>query len=201
MSHDYNQLPANLPAPVDDGAADHLTGLMFPSVDLMSTDGEPVRLAGRAGRSVVYCYPMTGSPDNAPPDGWDLIPGARGCTPQSCAFRDHHAELQVLGAQVFGLSTQTTGYQQEAVERLHLPFAILSDASLELAARLQLPTFEIEALPEGVGPTRMLKRLTMIVRDGEIEKVFYPIFPPDANAVQVVRWLRENPLDTGPASA
>jgi peroxiredoxin len=144
---------------------------------------------------------MTGSPDNATPDGWDQIPGARGCTPQSCAFRDHHAELQALGAQVFGLSTQTTGYQREAVERLQLPFAILSDSGLELTSRLRLPTFEIETLPDDVGPTRLLKRLTMIVNEGHIEQVFYPVFPPDANAAQVVQWLRENPSDSGLSGA
>lgn len=192
MAHDYTQLPPDLPAPEDDGGADHLTGMALPDVALLATDGRTVRLAELAGRTVVYCYPMTGSPDNPPPDGWDLIPGARGCTPQSCAFRDLHGELQSLGARVFGLSTQRTGYQREAVERLHLSFALLSDARLEFTRALDLPTFEVEALPDAVGPSRLLKRLTMILRDGRIEHVFYPVFPPDRNAA-AVDWLSRHP--------
>ncbi|MGE3520900.1 MAG: peroxiredoxin, partial [Vicinamibacterales bacterium] len=126
-------LPPNLPVPEDDGAANHLAGARVPPVSLASTDGRLVDLSTLTGRTVVFCYPRTGRPGVEPPDGWDLVPGARGCTPQSCAFRDHHHEFQLLGAGVFGLSTQDTGYQREAAERLHLPFALLSDASLELA--------------------------------------------------------------------
>lgn len=190
---DYAALPPDLPAPGDDGAADHLVGSAFPPLSLPATDGTRIRLAELDGRSVVYCYPMTGAPDNPPPDGWDLIPGARGCTPQSCSFRDHHAELQALGARVFGLSTQRTGYQREAAERLHLPFPLLSDSDLELAGDLALPTFEIESLPDSVGPSRLLKRLTMIVEGGTIEYVFYPVFPPDRNAAEVIAWLTSSP--------
>jgi peroxiredoxin len=180
------ELPAGLPVPEDDGAAEHLPGLELPPVSLASTSGENVDLSALAGRTVLYCYPMTGRPDRALPAGWDGIPGARGCTPQSCAFRDHHAELGALGARVFGLSTQSTGYQREAKERLHLPFELLSDQELRFAGALGLPTFEVEG-------TVLLKRLTMIVSDGRIEKVFYPVFPPDKNAGEVAAWLARNP--------
>ncbi|HSJ33553.1 MAG TPA: peroxiredoxin [Acidimicrobiia bacterium] len=190
---DYAALPPDLPAPEDDGAADHLVGTALPPLALPATDGTRARLADLDGRSVVYCYPMTGAPDNPPPDGWDLIPGARGCTPQSCSFRDHHAELQALGARVFGLSTQRTSYQREAAERLHLPFPLLSDSRLELAGALALPTFDNELLPKSFGPSTLLKRLTMIVRDGRIEHVFYPVFPPDRNADEVISWLTRPP--------
>jgi len=176
------ELPDNLPAPVDDGACDHLPGMKLPSVPLMPTGGREVDLAGLPGRTVVYCYPRTGRPDREPPQGWNEIPGARGCTPQSCAFRDHHKELQSLGAAVFGLSTQTTEYQREAVERLHLPFELLSDAELVLVRKLSLPTFEIESMT-------LIKRLTLILFEGRIEKVFYPVFPPDRNAEEVMQWL------------
>ncbi len=177
------ELPPDLPAPVDDGAADHLRGLHMPSVPLPSTAGGLVDLAELPGRTVVYCYPRTGEPDKDSPPGWDEIPGARGCTPQACAFRDHHAELQALGARVYGLSTQTTAYQQEVVARLHLPFDLLSDAELRFAAALHLPTFEIAGMT-------LIKRLTLIIRDGTIEHVFYPVFPPNRSAADVVAWLR-----------
>jgi peroxiredoxin len=176
------ELPENLPVPIDDGACRHLTGLRLPSVALMSTAGRLVDLSKQAGRVVVYCYPRTGQPEVEPPAGWDEIPGARGCTPQACAFRDHYADLQRLDAQVFGLSTQATDYQREAAERLHLPFELLSDSALEFAHALQLPTFEVAGLT-------LIKRLTLIVRDGRIEKVFYPVFPPDKNAGEVIDWL------------
>lgn len=179
-----NQLPADLPVPVDDGACDHLPGLRLPSVPLRSTAGETVDLALLKGRTVVYCYPRTGRPDQEPPKGWNEIPGARGCTPQSCAFRDHHGALSDLGARVFGLSTQDTEYQREAVDRLHLPFPLLSDADLALARGLRLPTFEVQSMV-------LIKRLTLVIRDGRIEKVFYPVFPPDRNAEQVIAWLRQ----------
>ncbi len=181
-SDDLYQLPANLPVPVDDGACNHLTGVRLPSLALTSTSNRAVNLAILSGTVVLYCYPRTGQPDKHPPAGWDEIPGARGCTPQSCAFRDHHTELQRLGAQVFGLSTQDTAYQKEVAGRLHLPFDLLSDNTLELTTRLKLPTFEM-------GGMTLVKRLTLIIRDGVIEKVFYPVFPPDKNAEEVVAWL------------
>ncbi|MCR9220240.1 MAG: peroxiredoxin [Alphaproteobacteria bacterium] len=176
---------STLPAPEDDGAADHLPGLAVPSRPLVATDGGAVDLAALAGRTVVYAYPMTGRPDAPLPEGWDMIPGARGCTPQSCAFRDHFAELRALGvAHLFGLSTQTSAYQAEAAARLHLPFPLLSDPDLALAEALRLPWFETAGM-------RLLKRLTLILRDGRIETVFYPVFPPDRNAQAVLDWLRD----------
>ncbi len=175
-----------IPAPEDDGGADHLAGTVLPSLGLMSTSGEAIRLADLAGRSVVYAYPMTGRPDTPLPDGWDLIPGARGCTPQSCAFRDHAAELSDLGTnRIFGLSTQTPAYQREAAERLHLPFPLLSDADLALATALDLPLFEVQGMT-------LIKRLTMVIDDGSISKVFYPVFPPDQNARIVIEWLQQH---------
>jgi peroxiredoxin len=179
------ELPKDLPEPTDDGASDHLLGTRIPPVALMSTAGEPVDLSALPDRTVVYCYPLTGRPDGELPQGWDEIPGARGCTPQSCAFRDHHEELRTLGARVFGLSTQSTGYQQEAADRLHLPYELLSDEDLRFAGALSLPTFEVEGMV-------LLKRLTMIIDDGRIEKVFYPVFPPDKNAEEVIGWLRQD---------
>jgi len=178
------ELPKDLPVPVDDGACDHLTGMRIPSVRLNSTAGRMVNLATLAGRTVLYCYPRTGRPDVEPPQGWNEIPGARGCTPQSCAFRDHSNELKALGARVFGLSTQTTEYQREAAERLHLPFDLLSDADLTFARTLRVPTFQVESMT-------LIKRLTMIIRDARIEKVFYPVFPPDRNAEEVTGWLAQ----------
>jgi len=178
------ELPNNLPAPEDDGAADHLPGMRLPPVSLASTSGEVVDLSALPGRTVVYCYPMTGRPDRSLPTGWDEIPGARGCTPQSCSFRDHHAELRALGARVFGLSTQDTDYQREAATRLHLPFALLSDADLAFAGALGMPTFEVEGMV-------LLKRLTLVIDEGWIEKVFYPVFPPDRSAEEVVEWLED----------
>jgi peroxiredoxin len=181
------ELPEGLPVPEDNGAADHLPGMRLPSVPLPSTAGTQVDLSRLPGRTVAYCYPMTGRPGEELPRGWDEIPGARGCTPQSCAFRDHHAELKALGvARVFGVSTQDTGYQQEAKERLHLPFELLSDEGLALAEALDLPTFEVEGKV-------LLKRLTFIANDGVVEKVFYPVFPPDSNAAEVAKWLARNP--------
>ncbi len=182
------ELPADLPIPVDDGACAHLGGMRLPSVPLPSTAGRTVDLSGLQGWTVVYAYPRTGRPDQQIPTGWDEIPGARGCTPQACAFRDHYPDLRRLGAQVFGLSTQTTGYQREAVDRLRLPFELLSDAELRFAGALRLPTFEF-AWGFGAEPAVLIKRLTLIVRDGRIEQVFYPVFPPDKNAEQVQAWL------------
>ena len=186
MDRPFNvyQLPDDLPVPEDDGACDHLPGMKLPSVLLPATDGRLVDLAALPGRTVVYAYPRTGRPDQPLPDGWDAIPGARGCTPQSCAFRDHYGELLALGADVVGLSTQDTDYQREAVNRLHLPFPLLSDADLSLTRALRLPAFEVNGMT-------LTKRLTMIVRNGAIEHVFYPVFPPDRNAGDVIAWLRE----------
>jgi peroxiredoxin len=177
-------LPEGIPVPTDDGASDHLPGMRLPSVPLMSTAGKPVDLSALSGKTVVYCYPMTGRPDRGLPQDWDEIPGARGCTPQSCSFRDHHAELRDLGARVFGLSTQDTKYQQEAAERLYLPFELLSDEGLAFAKTLGLPTFEADGMI-------LLKRLTLIIEDGRIGKVFYPVFPPGKNAEEVLAWLRQ----------
>src|SRR5216683_1852169 len=146
-THNPNILPADLPVPEDDGAARHLAGLRLPSIALAATDGTQVDLAALAGRTVVYIYPRTGRPGVALPDGWDAIPGARGCTPQSCSFRDHFAELRALGVDhLFGLSTQDPDYQREAAERLHLPFAILADAGLRFTRALRLPTFEVDGM-------------------------------------------------------
>jgi peroxiredoxin len=181
-------LPDDLPVPVDDGAADHLRGAAVPNVALPATDGSEISIAGLTGRTVVYAYPRTGKPgDIALVEDWDLIPGARGCTPEACGFRDHHSELARAGAAVFGLSTQATDYQREAVDRLGLPFAILSDADLELTRALRLPTLDV------AGQT-LLKRLTMLVRDGTIEHVWYPVFPPDRHAGEVLAWLEANPV-------
>ena len=174
---------STIPAPADDGAARHLTGMRMRSLPLPATDGTTVDLSALPGRVVVYAYPRTGRPGVENPDKWDLIPGARGCTPQSCSFRDHFAELKALGVgRLFGLSTQDTAYQREAAERLHLPFAILSDEHLELTRAMRLPTFATSGMT-------LLKRLTLVISDGTIERVFYPVFPPDRNAGEVVAWL------------
>jgi peroxiredoxin len=186
-SHNPLVLPHDLPVPADDGAASHLPGTKLPDIALAATDGSSVNLSKLHGRTVVYAYPRTGEPGKAPPDGWDAIPGARGCTPQSCAFRDHHAELRALGvAQLYGLSTQDTAYQQEAAGRLHLPFALLSDAEFRLQRALRLPVFEVAGMT-------LFKRFTLIIDDGVITKVFYPVFPPDRNAEDVAAWLRVSP--------
>jgi peroxiredoxin len=172
-----------IPAPQDDGGANHLPGLSLPSVSLVSTKGELVDLARLQGKSVIYAYPMTGRPEKPLPDGWDLIPGARGCTPQSCAFRDHASELADLGVRnLFGLSTQDTEYQREAADRLHLPFPLLSDSDLLLTKALELPTLQVEHMT-------LIRRLTMIIDDAVITKVFYPVFPPDQNVELVIDWL------------
>ena len=182
--HDPTVLPEDLPMPRDDGAARHLTGAKLPALALAATDGAQVDLSTLAGRTVVYVYPRTGRPGHASPTGWDGIPGARGCTPQSCGFRDHFAELKRLGvAHLFGLSTQDTDYQREAVERLHLPFAVLSDADLKLTRALDLPTFTVDGLT-------LIRRMAWVIDDGVITRVFYPVFPPDKNAEEVVSWIQ-----------
>jgi peroxiredoxin len=180
-------LPPDLPEPVDDGAADHLEGAALPSLSLPATSGAQIDLAAVAeGTLVIYCYPRTGRPGEPLPPGWDRIPGARGCTPQSCAFRDHFAELEALGATVLGLSAQSLADQIEFAHRVELPYGVLSDPGLTLAEALQLPTFEISG-------RRLYRRLTLIARSGEIVKVFYPVFPPDRNAADVVAWLSSQP--------
>lgn len=179
---------SKLPKPEDDGGADHLTGARLPAASLDATDGARVNLAALPGLTVIYAYPMTGRPDVALPENWDMIPGARGCTPQSCAFRDHFEDLTKLGVDhVFGLSTQSTAYQKEAVERLHLPFPLLSDSDHRFSDALRLPTMTVEG-------KRLTKRLTMIARDGAILAVNYPVFPPDRDARTVIAWLKARAL-------
>lgn len=187
MTSDFTALPAALPAPVDDGAAAHLPGARLPGLELTATDDTAVRLdALGAGRTVLYLYPLTGRPGVDLPEGWDAIPGARGCTPEACGFRDHHRDLLAAGADaVFGLSSQLPDYQREVVDRLHLPFRMLSDPDLALARALTLPTFTAGGPP-------LYKRLTLIVRDGVVEHAFYPVFPTDTHAAQVLAWLRAN---------
>jgi peroxiredoxin len=180
---DFLKLPSNLPVPVDDGACKHLPGMAVPAITLVSTANRRINMAVLAGeRTVIFCYPRTGAPGQPVPKNWDEIPGARGCTPESCGFRDHYQRLRELKTQVFGLSTQTTEYQQEMVQRLHLPFEVLSDAEFAFTNALRLPTFEFEHV-------RLLKRLTLVLSGGIIEKVFYPVFPPDKHAEEVVAWL------------
>jgi peroxiredoxin len=176
------ELPADLPVPVDDGACAHLPGRQVPAIPLPAIDGSLVDLSALPGRSVVYVYPRTGRPDQPLPTGWNEIPGARGCTPQSCAYRDLAAEFAALGTRIFGLSTQDTAYQQEAAERLHLPFPLLSDERLTFASALGLPTFTVDGMT-------LIRRLTLVIRHGVIETVFYPVFPPDADAAKVREWL------------
>jgi peroxiredoxin len=176
-------LPSDLPVPVDDGGADHLQGMALPSLALPSTSGAEIELAQVASETLVlYCYPRAGRPGEAAPPGWDAIPGARGCTPQACAFRDHHAELERFGASVLGLSAQPLDEQVEFAERVVLPYPVISDPGLSLAQALRLPTFEVAGM-------RLYRRLTFIARRGRIVNVFYPVFPPDRNAADVVEWL------------
>ena len=185
--HNPLELPENLPVPRDDGAARHLSGMKLPDLALPATGGPTINLARLKGRTVVYAYPRTGVPGSPPPDGWDAIPGARGCTPQSCGFRDHFNDLGAAGADhLYGLSTQDGEYQREAAERLHLPFTILSDAELGLTRALNLPTFE-------AGGMTLMRRLTLVIDDGAITHVLYPVFPPDESAAVTLRWLQDNP--------
>jgi peroxiredoxin len=186
VSHDPYTLPADLPVPEDDGAAAHLTGMRVPRLELPTTDRRALDLAEAAQQLLVlYIYPRTGKPGDAPPTGWDEIPGARGCTPQACAFRDLHAEIAATGAHTLGLSAQSVAEQHEVVERLQLPYALASDPLLTVAQALELPTFEVDGM-------RLYKRLTLIAERGEILKVFYPVFPPNRNAAEVLEWLQAN---------
>ena len=186
MSYDPTVLPTGLPVPEDDGAADHLTGMTVPSVQLASTQGE-LDLAEQATELLVlYVYPRTGRPGLEPPREWDETPGARGCTPQSCGYRDHGAELRELAARVVGLSAQPLEDQREAAERLGLPHPVVADPELRLADALGLPTFEFEG-------RRLYKRLALVAEAGRIVKVFYPVFPPDENAAEVLAWLEARP--------
>ena len=180
---DIYQLPPDLPIPIGDGACDHLLGMIVPLVPLLSTAGRSVMLKEEPGTSVVFCYPRTGIPGEALPSGWDDIPGARGCTPEACGFRDHYSDLRALGATVFGLSTQSTDYQRAMAQRLRLPYEILSDENLSVTTALRLPTFQVEDVT-------LLKRFTLVLRNGIIRHVFYPIFPTDRHAEEVVGWLR-----------
>jgi peroxiredoxin len=195
MLTDVHTLPPDLPVPVDDGAADHLRGAVVPSLALPSTGGGVVDLARRAAApAVLFFYPRTGGRGHGSGPDWDAIPGARGCTPQSCGFRDLHAEFRALGVTVAGVSTQTTAYQREFAERNHVPFELLSDAGLALTRVLRLPTFEWTAeswLTAGDGPTTLIKRMAWYVDGGRIRHVWYPVFPPDRNAATVLAWLGE----------
>lgn len=179
---DLTTLPSNLPVPVDDGACAHLEHCVLPSIPLPGTADRSVNLATEKGISVVYFYPLIGHPDSPPMPEWNEIPGARGCTPQSCAFRDLNEEFKKLGARVFGASSQTLEAQKEAAERLHLPFELLNDSNLELTNALDLPRFHYKGM-------ELIKRLTLIIDDGVIIKVFYPVFPPNQNATDVIAWL------------
>lgn len=207
LSQDYTSAPTGLPRPLDDGACIHLENCKIPFVDLTATDGTSVRLATLQGLTVVFCYPMTGQPGVSLPDGWDHIPGARGtasraarsdlpekllefvdwclgCTPQACSYRNKHTDIAKLGARLYGLSSQTTAYQSEAAQRLHLPYPLLSDHQLMLANALKLPTFSIEVAG------KLIKRLTLIIKDGVIVKCFYPVFPSDSDVHDVLQWLQ-----------
>jgi peroxiredoxin len=189
MATDVHTLPADLPVPQDDGAADHLRGAAVPAIALAATDGGVVDLASLAGTpAVLFFYPRTGEAGRSAGPAWDAIPGARGCTPQSCGFRDLHGEFRALGVTVAGISTQTTAYQREFVARNHVPFPLLSDAELRLTRALRLPTFEFAVA--GGGPTTLIKRMAWYLESGRIAHVWYPVFPPDRNAETVLTWLR-----------
>ena len=183
---DYSSLPSVLPVPIDDGAASHLAGMTVPSITLHASNGDEVNLKTLGDDlTILYVYPMTGTPGVALPEGWDDIPGARGCTPESCAFRDHFEELRGAGAtRVLGLSTQSLATQVELAERLHLPYPVLSDSNFLLGSKLNIPSFEVDGV-------KMYRRITLVIIDSIIEKVFYPIFPPDLHAGEVLGWLRD----------
>jgi peroxiredoxin len=179
----YNQLPPDLPIPIDDGATNHLIGMTLPNISLKSTRGDSINLRSIRGNVVIYCYPMTGQPNVPLPEGWDQIPGARGCTPQSCSFRDHYQELQALGAEVIGLSVQTSDYQKEMTDRLHLPFPVVSDSNYEFQKAMNMPTFVAAGMI-------LLKRVTLVAKNGVIKAVHYPIFPSDSDPAWVIDYLK-----------
>ena len=188
VSSDVYTLPADLPVPVDDGAADHLRGAIVPALSLPATSGRMIDLAEFARRpAVLFFYPRTGEKGKPAGRAWDLIPGARGCTPQSCGFRDLHGEFQALGVTLAGVSTQTTAYQREFVERNRVPFELLSDAELMLTHALKLPTFDFPV--PGIGPSTLIRRMAWYLDGGRIAHVWYPVFPPDRNAETVLEWL------------
>jgi peroxiredoxin len=179
--------PSDLPKPQDDGACNHLTSLEIPSISLPPTSNpsNPVNISQLPGLTVIFCYPRTGAPGEVVPPAWDSIPGARGCTPQACSFRDNLPQLKSLGVtQLYGLSTQDSQYQQEVHTRLHLPYDLLSDEKLEFQRALNLPTFEWEG-------HNLIRRLTLAIEDGKVVKWWYPIFPPDSNVSHVIEWLKE----------
>ncbi len=178
-------IPIDLPIPLDDGACDHLENMPIPNVSLWSTDDQEVNLSSLSDWNVIFCYPMTGRPGVPIPEGWVKIPGAAGCTPQACAYRDNYAELKRNGIGIYGISTQTSEAQKEASNRLGLPYPLLSDANHSFSSALKLPMLE-------VGGSKLIKRLTLILKDGVIKKCFYPVFPPDKNVVEVIAWLSEN---------
>ena len=183
---DYTTTPDHLPVPMDDGAADHLLGMSLPALALASTQGGSVDLSLQAGDLIIFCYPMTGQPGVPLPEGWDDIPGARGCTPQNICYRDHHGDFTALGAKVFGVSMQTPSYQREMAERLQLPFAVLSDEHMAFTQALRLPTFHAAGM-------QLIKRLTLIARQGKVAAVKYPVFPSHSDAPWAVEWLRQHP--------
>ncbi|MCW9059411.1 MAG: peroxiredoxin [Gammaproteobacteria bacterium] len=178
-------IPANAPIPSDDGACEHLENMLMPDVSLWSTDDQKINLSRLSGWNVIFCYPMTGRPGVSIPEGWIQIPGAAGCTPQACSYRDNHTELKRSGVGVYGISTQTSEAQKEASNRLGLPYPLLSDANFSFSLALKLPLLE-------VGNFKLIKRLTFILKDGMIKKCFYPVFPPEKNVVEVLAWLSEN---------
>ncbi|MEI7531157.1 MAG: peroxiredoxin [Betaproteobacteria bacterium] len=180
-----NQLPTDLPIPQDDGSTNHLKGMKLPNLSLKATNGKAINFVDIKGKLVIYCYPMTGQPNVALPDGWDQIPGARGCTPQSCSFRDHYQELQALGADVIGLSVQSTEYQKEMADRLHLPFPVVSDVNYQFQKALNMPTFVADGIT-------LLKRVTLMVNNGVIDAVHYPIFPSDSDPAWVIDYLKSH---------
>jgi peroxiredoxin len=178
-------IPTDLPIPLDDGACEHLENMRIPSVSLWSTDDHEINLSSLSGWNIIFCYPMTGRPGVPIPEGWVQIPGAAGCTPQACSYRDNHTELKRNSVGVYGISTQTSEAQKEASNRLGLPYPLLSDANHSFSSALKLPLLE-------VGGSKLIKRLTLILKDGVIKKCFYPVFPPDKNVVEVIAWLSEN---------
>jgi peroxiredoxin len=183
MRDDFLTLPKNLPVPQDDGACRHLEGMAIPAIELRATSGRVLELSQLTlDPTILFFYPRTGRPDEPVPVDWDEIPGARGCTPQSCGFRDLYKEFRAHGYQVFGVSTQTTEYQREFAERMRIPFEILSDSEFKLTTAMKLPTFEFSGM-------RLLKRMAWVCEDSHVKKVFYPVFPPDENAVNVLKWL------------